>query len=111
MRTIPKAECNEILFEYNKNRDDKPIRDGISERQYCAFRPNSTDDECHLGVKSTQILTSNLNPADSGNAKVVGIISFSVGCGGKLPNVYTKTAYYKDWIESIVWSNGILTAN
>lgn len=111
IRTIPNVECNEFLLEYDKNRDAKPIRDGISERQYCAMRPNGTDDNCKSGIQSLQILTSNLNPADSSNAKVVGIISFGVGCFGELPNVYTKIPYYAEWIESIVWANGILTTN
>lgn len=33
----------------------------------------------------------------------VGIISFGIGYGS-LPSIYTRVAYYLEWIEPIVWS-------
>lgn len=40
---------------------------------------------------------------ESAVATVIGIVSFGIGCGSRLPSVYTRVAYYLDWIEPIVW--------
>ena len=34
---------------------------------------------------------------------VIGITSFGIDCGSKVPSVYTRVSSYVDWIESIVW--------
>lgn len=36
-------------------------------------------------------------------ATIVGITSFGINCGTALPSVYTRVAFYIDWIESIAW--------
>lgn len=36
---------------------------------------------------------------------VIGVVSFGISCGTSLPSIYTRVAYYMDWIESIVWPN------
>lgn len=38
-------------------------------------------------------------------ATVVGVVSFGASCGTELPGIYTRVAFYIDWIESIVWPN------
>lgn len=38
-------------------------------------------------------------------ATVVGVVSFGASCGTELPGVYTRVAFYIEWIESIVWPN------
>lgn len=39
----------------------------------------------------------------NGMSTVVGVTSFGISCGSLLPSVYTRVAFYIDWIESIVW--------
>lgn len=34
---------------------------------------------------------------------LVGVTSFGKNCGSQIPAVYTRIAYYLDWIESVVW--------
>ncbi|XP_017462057.1 PREDICTED: serine protease persephone-like, partial [Rhagoletis zephyria] len=41
-----------------------------------------------------------------GKYRVVGVVSFGLVCGTKLPGVYTKVAGFLDFIESIVWPDG-----
>lgn len=41
---------------------------------------------------------------ENGMATVVGITSFGVSCGSTLPSVYTRVAYYTEWIERTAWS-------
>lgn len=43
---------------------------------------------------------------DSAIANFVGIVSFGVlPCGTAFANIYTRVAYYLEWIESIVWQH------
>lgn len=39
------------------------------------------------------------------SSNVVGIVSFGISCGLDIPSVYTKLAYYRDWISSVIQKN------
>lgn len=96
------SECNETLLNYNIEADLPSLRNGVSESQYCAYDPQGKNDSCQgdSGGPLQYIPTNNtLIPT------VVGIVSFGISCGTVLPSVYTRVAYYLDWIESIVWPN------
>lgn len=73
-------------------------------------------------LKSTDILDGHICAGDSGNVRecqgdsggpiiiefdqvtyVLGITSFSLGCAGLPPSIYTRVSSYIDWIQSIVW--------
>lgn len=103
--TVPLAECNATLLQYNTLADLKSFRDGISNGQYCAYDSNGKNDSCQGDSGGPLQIVS---PA-SKSAKIVGIVSFGVSCGAKLPSIYTRVAFYLDWIESHVWPNGIIT--
>lgn len=49
-------------------------------------------------------------PHDSSLAKVVGVVSFGITCGNALPSIYTRVAFYADWIASYVWPDGVIPA-
>lgn len=95
-------------MRYNERAHQRAFRNGISESQYCAHDSDGTDDTCE-GDSGGPLQI--LQPDGTKNtATVVGIVSFGVLCGTHLPSIYTRVAYYLDWIESIVWPNGVVTA-
>lgn len=87
----------------NKSQDVFYLQNGVDESQYCAHDPVGLKHTCesHYGAP-LQIISNVVN-----KVKVVGIISFGSICGTTLPAVYTRVAYYLNWIEAIVWPNGI----
>lgn len=99
---MPLADCNTTLLEFNKFRNLAFLQNGISDSQYCAYDPDGEKDSCQGDSGGPlQIVLPKTE-----TAKVVGIVSFGMGCGIGLPGVYTRVASYVDWIESIVWPNG-----
>lgn len=98
---MPLPECNTTILDYNKGKNLAGYRKGISESQYCAYDPAGTMDSCegdsggplHIGSTNTTL------------AQIVGIVSFSATCGSTLPSIYTRVAFYLDWIEQHVWPN------
>lgn len=97
---MPWAECNSKLLEYNQQLNDAAIKGGLSKGQYCTFHPSGFD-SC-TGDSGGPVQ----NYENSRLSSVVGVISFGFECGGKVPSVNTRVAYYLDWIESVVWPNG-----
>lgn len=103
LRTLPLEECNNTVLEYNKTPNFAAFRNGVSESQYCAIDPHGISDSCQ-GDSGGPL---QIYPEGSYIAKVVGIVSFGISCGSAWPGIYTRVAYYLDWIESHVWPNGI----
>lgn len=101
--TMPLAQCNSTVLEFNKVSNHKAFRNGISETQYCAYDPNGVRDSCQ-GDSGGPL---QIVPTNSRLAKVVGIVSFGVSCGASFPSIYTRIASYSTWIESHVWPNGV----
>lgn len=100
LKTMPLSECNTTLLNNNEGKSLQAFRNGVSESQYCAFDPNGVNDSCD-GDSGGPLQTIRNDVA-----KIVGIVSFGLGCGSMLPSIYTRVAYYLDWIESNVWPNG-----
>lgn len=102
VKTIPWSDCNSTLLEYNQGKDLATLRNGINENQYCAYNPNGTSENVGYSGGPLQII-------DSESAKIVGVLSFNAGTWeNRLPTVYSRVASYLDWIESLVWPNGIV---
>lgn len=98
---MPLALCNTTLLNYNRDANQPSLRGGLSESQCCAFDPAARNDACQGdsgGPLQNFQISSNL-------ATIVGVVSFGISCGTSLPSIYTRVAYYLDWIEPIVWPN------
>lgn len=95
--------CNTTYLKYNEIRNTAAFRNGIGEGQYCAIGSDSNGDSCQGDSGGPlQIKDVELPPA-----KIIGIVSIGISCGGPMPGVYTRVASYIKWIESIVWPDGI----
>lgn len=96
LTSMPLSICNSTLFGNNH----PSLRNGIRESQCCAYDPEGRNDACQGDSGGPlQIFSS---PAIG---TIVGVVSFGISCGTTLPGVYTRVAYYIDWIERIVWPN------
>lgn len=100
LKTMPLSECNETFLEYNEEAHQTVFRYGIYDGQYCAYNPKRENDGCQ-GDSGGPL--QYFDDDNSSIATVVGIVSFGINCGSPLPSIYTRVAYYIDWIESIVW--------
>ena len=102
LKTMPLSECNTELLDYNRVRNVPSFRNGIDESQYCAHDPNGRKDSCQ-GDSGGPLQRM---PSYSRPTKLVGVVSFGIGCGNGRPGVYSRVAYYIEWIGSHVWPNG-----
>lgn len=101
--TLPLKECNSTILEYNKLPNYSSFRNGVSESQYCALDMMMENDSCQ-GYNGGPL---QIYPSGAKLAKIVGIVSFGMGCGTDRPGIYTRVPYYLDWIESNIWPNGV----
>lgn len=104
---MPLAECNETLWNWNQLANHAALRDGVSAGQYCAYDPLGRNDSCQ-GDSGGPLQIPPSRPSES--AIVIGVISYGASCASALPALYTRVAYYMDWIESIVWPRGVYSS-
>lgn len=92
------SACNASIVGYRTTPWHR-LLNGLTVGQICAGDPNGLRDACRGDSGGP------LQIVDDGNkmSTVVGVISFGMTCGSKLPSVYSRVAYYLDWIESHVW--------
>lgn len=100
VETLPLSECNARYKEHNRKVHSAALTNGITENQYCAWDPNLKKDSCRGDSGGPLQFFHNPN-----TSHVVGIVSFGIACASNLPTIYTRVAYYLDWIESHVWQN------
>lgn len=100
---MPRAECNATLSKYNQRANLAALRDGVRNSQYCAYDAEGKNDTCQ-GDSGGPL---QYFPSKNSLANIVGIVSYGIGCGNLLPSLYTRVAFYLDWIEPIVWKNGV----
>lgn len=102
LKTMPLSDCNTNLLEYNEKRNLASLQSGVDESQYCAHDPVGRKDSCQGDSGGPlQRIQSNLSPS-----KVVGVVSFGIGCGRGRSGIYTRVAHYIEWTGSHVWPNG-----
>lgn len=99
VETVPLSECNRIYTEFNRLSDLSPLRNGITQGQYCGHSPLGSD-AC-LGDSGGPLQYFRYQYT----AHVLGVVSFGISCGTGLPGIYTRVANYSDWIAENVWPN------
>lgn len=100
MSAYTSAECNQTFKRSRK------LPSGIVESQMCAGnRGGGHQDTCQGDSGGPlQVVT----PGNICSFHIVGVTSFGKSCGIRnSPGVYTRVASYLDWIEGIVWPNGV----
>ncbi|XP_017477593.1 PREDICTED: serine protease persephone-like isoform X1 [Rhagoletis zephyria] len=97
LNAVTLAQCN-ISYA---DQMDRHLLHGIDETQLCAFAPGR--DACWGDSGGPLHLVKDKS---FGNYRVVGVVSFGLLCGTKLPGVYTRVEEFLDFIESIVWPDG-----
>lgn len=101
MNTVSWSICNanisrNILFWTT-------FREGLSPCHYCAADPRGMSNTCEGDSGGPlQIVHPNSNMST-----VVGVVSTGYSCRfNSVLGIYTRVAYFIDWIESYVWPNG-----
>ena len=99
VHTMTLSECNATLTEWNKKNKIPALRNGLGSGQYCAYDPQSKSDSCQ-GDSGGPL---QVYRGTSSIPYVLGIVSFGISCGTSLPAVYTRVAFYNEWIAQHVW--------
>uniref|UniRef100_A0A182MHS5 Peptidase S1 domain-containing protein n=1 Tax=Anopheles culicifacies TaxID=139723 RepID=A0A182MHS5_9DIPT len=97
VKTVPLEECkthyeNQMLARLNR---------GIVAEQYCAQgalveHVYEHVDACQ-GDSGGPLLVQQAN-----NVILIGVISVGIGCGSKLPGLYTRVGSYFEWINNTI---------
>lgn len=98
---MPLEQCNTTLVQFNLEANEPALRNGLTSSQYCAYDPDGKKDACQ-GDSGGPLQSF---PETENIAEIAGVVSFGAGCGTRMPSVYTRVAFYLDWIEPIVWPN------
>lgn len=107
LTTVSLEDCNNTYSVAAPFSTNVRIPNGLQHNQYCAIGTRNVD----TGI------VGDTCQGDSGGALLItvddkyyqiGITSLSVVCGSTTPALYTRVAAYVDWIESIVWPDGVV---
>lgn len=102
LKTMPLSECNTVILDFNEEHNLSQFQNGIDKSQYCAHDPDGKKSiRRGDGGAPLQTIRSYLKLA-----KVVGVVSFGIECDDAMPSIYTRVAYYIEWIGSHVWPRG-----
>ncbi|XP_072949116.1 serine protease persephone-like isoform X2 [Epargyreus clarus] len=94
---VSREECSAGYANWRR------LPSGIGNGQLCAGDSHGLTDTCQGDSGGPlQAIT-----ARDGHYRVIGVTSFGRGCGSTVPGVYTQVSAYLDWIEGIVWPNGV----
>lgn len=103
MNTVSWSKCNASISKYTRNISYwASFREGLSPCHYCAADPRGMSNTCEGDSGGPlQIVHPNSNMST-----VVGVVSTGYSCSNSVLGIYTRVAYFIDWIESYVWPNG-----
>lgn len=90
-----------LLTKCDINKTSEEFQNGIDESQYCAYDFHGRMGSCPTIGGPLLTTQTHENPI-----KVVGIASSGTKCTNGYPVIYTRVAYFIEWIGSHVWPNG-----
>lgn len=93
---VPLQECRDIYEDAYGEVEVTGIEDGITDEIMCARNSSTYADTCQGDSGS------GVNFHEEKNFFIVGITSFGITCGGRLPSFYTRVSEYIDWIEEVL---------
>jgi hypothetical protein len=95
-------QCHNTLSAIFKR--NKKLPEGIRKSQLCARGELIEGNADRLRKDTCQGDSGGpLQIMQNDRFYLVGVVSFGAGCGTDLPSVYTRVAYYLNWIEDNVW--------
>lgn len=97
MKTFVHATCTNSCNTWYEN--NRRVPQGVLEGQFCAGDEKGESDTC-LGDSGGPVTVVS---EDAQHYVLVGVTSFGRGCGSEVPAIYTRVAYYIDWIVRLVW--------
>uniref|UniRef100_A0A2A4K1V9 Peptidase S1 domain-containing protein n=1 Tax=Heliothis virescens TaxID=7102 RepID=A0A2A4K1V9_HELVI len=91
-------ECKSAYGEH------RLLKNGIDTNTQMCYGSRSQAPEACMGLSGEPLLVK--NQFSGCIHAVIGVTSFGQACGPspQKPDVFTRVAYYKPWIESIVWA-------
>uniref|UniRef100_A0A1B0BYS1 Peptidase S1 domain-containing protein n=1 Tax=Glossina palpalis gambiensis TaxID=67801 RepID=A0A1B0BYS1_9MUSC len=98
----PLASCNEIFAKYGS---DRRLTQGVVKTLLCAGDKEAKKDACSgdSGGPLNLVIDESYR-----QYRIVGIVSSGFGCGTSIPGLYTRVALFLDYIEKIVWPDGVV---
>ncbi|XP_047039299.1 serine protease snake-like [Helicoverpa zea] len=98
---LEKFTDEECKNAYGANRH---LKNGIDTNTQMCYGSRSQAPEACMGLSGEPLLVS--NQFSRCIYAVIGVTSFGQTCraGAQKPDVFTRVAFYKPWIESVVWA-------
>ncbi|PZC77778.1 hypothetical protein B5X24_HaOG203022 [Helicoverpa armigera] len=98
---LEKFTDEECKNAYGANRH---LKNGIDSNTQMCYGSRSQAPEACMGLSGEPLLVS--NQFSRCIYAVIGVTSFGQTCraGAQKPDVFTRVAFYKPWIESVVWA-------
>nr|XP_029733239.1 serine protease persephone-like [Aedes albopictus] len=104
LTTVSLSKCKKFFTDITRKHR---LPKGIIDTQYCARGSKSVSSTGVAGDTCQGDSGGPLTAMVGGMVQLVGVTSFGPGCGSDTPGVYTRVAQYIEWIEQMVWPDGV----
>uniref|UniRef100_A0A1A9WAR0 Peptidase S1 domain-containing protein n=1 Tax=Glossina brevipalpis TaxID=37001 RepID=A0A1A9WAR0_9MUSC len=98
----PLLNCNQSFVDYGLPRQ---LNDGVVKTLLCADDEEGIKDACQgdSGGPLNLVVDESYR-----KYRIIGIVSSGFGCATSTPGLYTRVAVFLDFIEKIVWPDGVI---
>lgn len=104
LKTVPLSKCNSTVVDYVARMVSSPFKSGLDQSYYCAVDADGVSDTCDVDNGTPLQIVRRYFELST----VVGVISAALPCvqsNDHFPGIFTRVAFFIDWIESYVWPN------